>query len=85
MARDAFYLSVLSCWLITKDKNEKPWNGMPIVGLRWNRYCQASAKQDAVIEIRVWWHGRAKLWSAATRATSGTRSGSVWSIDLMLQ
>ena len=42
--------------------------GMPIVGLRWNRYCQASAKQDAVIEIRVWWHGKAKLWSTGYRA-----------------
>lgn len=41
---------------------------MPIVGLRWNRYGKASPSQDAVIEIRIWYGGRAKFLSTRLRA-----------------
>ena len=41
--------------------------GMPIIGLLWNRYCKASTIQDAVIEARVWYHGKAKIWSTGIR------------------
>lgn len=41
---------------------------MPIVGFRWNRYGKASATQDAVIEIRIWFEGKAKYLSTRLRA-----------------
>ena len=40
---------------------------MPIVGLKWNRYGKASPTQDAVIEIRIWYGGRAKSLSTRLR------------------
>ena len=43
---------------------------LPIVGLKYNRYRKASATQDAVIEIRIWYHGRAKYLSTRLRAFS---------------
>ena len=41
---------------------------MPIVGLRWNRYGKASATQDAVIEIRIWFSAKVKYLSTRLRA-----------------
>ena len=41
---------------------------MPIVGFRWNRYGKASATQDAVIEIRIWFGGKVKYLSTRLRA-----------------
>ena len=41
---------------------------MPIVGLRWNRYGKASATQDAVIEIRIWFNAKVKYLSTRLRA-----------------
>lgn len=41
---------------------------LPIVGLKYNRYGKASATQDAVIEIRIWYHGKAKYLSTRLRA-----------------
>lgn len=41
---------------------------MPIVGFRWNRYGKASATQDAVIEIRIWFNAKVKYLSTRLRA-----------------
>jgi integrase len=41
---------------------------LPIVGLKYNRYGKASGTQDAVIEIRIWYHGKAKYLSTRLRA-----------------
>ena len=40
---------------------------MPIVGLVWNRYRKASATQDAVVEIRVYYQRKAKYMSTRIR------------------
>lgn len=40
---------------------------MPIVGLIYNRYGQATSLLDAVIEIRVYYNGRAKYMSTRIR------------------
>jgi integrase len=40
---------------------------LPVVGLIYNRYKRASATQDAVIEIRVYYDGKAKYMSTRIR------------------
>lgn len=40
---------------------------LPVVGLIYNRYKKASATQDAVIEIRVYYQGKAKYMSTRIR------------------
>lgn len=40
---------------------------MPVVGFVYNRYRKASATQDAVIEIRVYYQGKAKYMSTRIR------------------
>ncbi len=40
---------------------------LPVVGLRYNRYGKASATQDAVIEIRIYWGLKAKYLSTRIR------------------
>lgn len=40
---------------------------LPIVSLVYNRYRKASATQDAVIEIRVYFERKAKYWSTRIR------------------
>ena len=40
---------------------------MPIVGLVWNRYRKASATQDAVVEVRVYYQRKAKYMSTRIR------------------